>query len=258
MFCLAESCWSCWSGDSSTKGENINNLDEEGEDIYDFGLCPHSHRYAFHYGQKCCSEFSSWSDSSCEGDTIDCNSSTCEERYPCCVPRRSGECYSRESFRIENLSPEYDGIYESTSRLEANRPIYNGLNEREEECMWWHLPTRHWWIGKCEDIGENVGYAYIDEDLSCPTYCIREVIEETSSCTEKLPTWKSGDSNEIINGAKIITNPGKIYPSGSAAEPTYEATSSAGVNSIIQDTRYRQRCRFKRRNGVYVCVKKSN
>ena len=257
-------CWSCWSGDTSSKASSgliladINDY-QEGEDTYDFGVCPFSNRYAFNSGQKCCSQATEWSATSCGGEAIDCNSASCEDRFSCCVPRTNGDCYSRETFEIRNLSPNYDGKYQTTLRFEANRPIYNGVDEREDECMWWHQPTRHWWIGQCEDIGEPSGYAYIDKDLECPNSCILEEKDGELSCSEQLPTWRKGESDEVINGATLLMDRNVyLYPSSTAAEKTVETTSLAGVNSIVQyGTRFRQRCTFKRRNGVYVCLKKN-
>jgi hypothetical protein len=37
-----------------------------------------------------------------------------------------------------------------------NRPVF--LNGKGK-CMWWH-EYRHWWMGTCDNIGLNQGYAY--------------------------------------------------------------------------------------------------
>ena len=116
--------------------------EEEEEAIFDFGICPESHPFAFKSGQKCCSERSNWPDTVCKGITIDCDSSSCEDHSSCCgqcCPSfKISSCFARESLKIENLSPDYDGSYFTTKKLEANRPIFEGLGEQESKCMWWH------------------------------------------------------------------------------------------------------------------------
>ena len=31
------------------------------------------------------------------------------------------------------------------------------------QCLWWH-ESKTWWMGSCEDIGENKGYAFAEGD----------------------------------------------------------------------------------------------
>ena len=35
-------------------------------------------------------------------------------------------------------------------------------------CIWWHSAYRHWWLGSCQNIPENVGIAYLQPDNICP------------------------------------------------------------------------------------------
>ena len=56
------------------------------------------------------------------------------------------------------------------------------------KCLWWHRQYHHWWIGPCDKIGKNEGYAYIDEDVSCPQGGI----------------WRRGGSDEFINDVKNL------------------------------------------------------
>ena len=52
----------------------------------------------------------------------------------------------------------------------------NSANERDvyhhesnnKFCIWWHKQWRHWWLGDCDNIGQNLGYAYLGPDKSCP------------------------------------------------------------------------------------------
>ncbi len=38
-----------------------------------------------------------------------------------------------------------------------------------DKCIWWYREYRHWWIGPCENVGTNSGYAYIYPDVRCPS-----------------------------------------------------------------------------------------
>ena len=235
--------------------------EEEEEAIFDFGICPESHPFAFQSGQQCCSERSNWPDTYCEGDAIYCNSNSCEDHSSCCgqcCPSfKNSRCFASESLEIENLSPDYDGGYSKTNNLEANRPIFEGVEEQEGKCMWWHRFYRHWWIGLCDDIGDNAGFAYIAEDLSCPSECIRKVEEGVFICPRRSITWRRGGSNEVISGVIVTAVISQIYAQAEAHEPT-DTTSSVGVSAVTQEvTRYKQSCRFVRRNGSFVCLKKN-
>ena len=158
---------------------------EEEEDVYGFEICPTSHPYAIQTGQKCCSDISNlsdWSSDSCEGTTN-------ENHRPCCTRCYDAGCHESITVKIHNLSPNYDEIYDKTANLEANRPIFTGLNAREGKCMWWYRPSRHWWIGQCEDIGQNAGFANIDEDVSCPSNChLQDFLEFPLTCFKRLLT----------------------------------------------------------------------
>jgi hypothetical protein len=30
-----------------------------------------------------------------------------------------------------------------------------------DKCVWWHQQYRHWWVGPCENVGTNSGFAYL-------------------------------------------------------------------------------------------------
>ena len=233
---------------------------QEEEVIFDFGICPKSHPFAFQSGQQCCSKRSNWPDTNCEGDAIYCDSNSCEDHWSCCGP--SCPLFRgalSETLEIENLSPDYDGRYRRTRHLEANRPIFEVFHgaRQNDKCMWWRHFSRHWWIGLCDDIGDNAGFAYIDEDLSCPSECIPEVEFGDFVCPERSITWRRGGSNEVINGVTVTIDIDR-YEGVSAAIESSDNTGAAGVNAVTQEvTRYKQSCRFVRRNGSFVCLKKN-
>ena len=231
----------------------------EDGDILDFGVCPISHPYAFQSGQACCSEQSTWTQwtqTFCNGDAIYCDTFSCEDLVTCpfrCPPFERG-CKSESTFTITNLSLGYDGEYFSDSEdnyIEANRPIFSGLNERTGKCMWWHHQYRHWWIGPCDLIGQNAGFAYIQEDVSCPAECKKEKGADCSSMT-----WRRGGSDEVIFNVKMGWYGYSVSPAGGSE--VAETTSSIGINAVIQDgTRYKQSCRFRYVQGKFVCVTKT-
>ena len=237
---------------------------EDEETIFNFGVCPESHPFAFESGQQCCSKRTNWFDNGCEGEAINCDSTTCEDHTSCCgnccPTYRISSCESTEFLKIEKLSPDYDGIYWKSEYLEANRPIFGGKDGRKDKCMWWQHLNRHWWIGECDAIGDNAGFAYIDEDLGCPTEC-RSDLEagQDLPCNESTITWRRGGSNEPVEGVIMSTN---IFYLGfgavSGEERSTNTTIAVGENAVIQSgTRYRQDCTFKRINGKFNCVKKN-
>ena len=133
--------------------ENPNDVSQN-----DFELCPDSHPTAFDNGRRCCKSFEPnlWSNSTCDGDVVDCSSPPCEAYRSLC-----SDCLSlckAGLFLFRSLKTD------SFETLEANRPVY----QSDETCMWWHRPGRHWWIGSCDDIGTDAGYAYLEKDLDCP------------------------------------------------------------------------------------------
>ena len=48
-------------------------------------------------------------------------------------------------------------------------------------CVWWHREFRHWWIGDCQNVGTNSGYAYIDSDERCPIAPMIQVVPDKES-----------------------------------------------------------------------------
>ena len=163
-------------------------------------------------------------------------------------------CFSPPDFSIENLSDDYDGEYESTNYLEANRPIFQGIDIIEGKCFWWNHRTRHWLLGRCRNVGENVAYAFIQEDLNCPPE-YRMYGDEN----ENVPiTWRRGGSGEIVNGVKMSTQFNRPQANYVAFKLS-DTSSSVGVRVVKQEMkRYQQNCKFTYRRGRFICLRKRN
>ena len=242
---------------------------DDDEDILDLDVCPKSHPFAFQFGQACCSEqggLDQWTQTFCNGEGIYCDGPSCEDFRTCSLG--CGEffptCWSKATLRIHNLSPDYDGDYSYSELpsnkfiLEGNRPVFQGENELKEKCIWWHHEYRHWWIGPCDSIGLNAGFAYIQEDIGCPVECKTETDDDGMDyCSSQIPmTWRRGGSDEVIYDVKLQRDFSSVASAGGSA--TTNTTSFVGINAIIQDsTSYKQSCRFRLINGRFVCVKKN-
>jgi hypothetical protein len=139
------------------------------------------------------------------------------------------------------MPPEYNGIYyfdKLNDSVEGNRPVY----QMNGKCVWWHQQFRHWWVGSCENVGLNTGYAYAKEDSICPSHEL---------------TWRRGGSNEFLNGAYIIMIEENVYKEAARAE-SYASTpdwssATSGINAIIRNGRYKQTCRPVYKNGKFKC-----
>jgi hypothetical protein len=134
------------------------------------------------------------------------------------------------------MSPEYDGYYHQLKNfLEGNRPVF----EMTGNCVWWHQQYRHWWVGPCENVGLNSGYAYAKEDVDCPS---------------DEQTWRRGGSDEFLNGVHVSLSQSFAAPAPEASAVLLDETSpTAPVNAIIRNGRYKQTCRPVYKNGKFKC-----
>jgi hypothetical protein len=201
---------------------------------HDFDLCPESHPSAFDCGGKCCKPDTfeatlSWSGASCQGEVINCSGLTCENDKT--------EC----DFSIFIQGPEnkeFEEDYELTKYLEANRPLYsNG-----ENCIWWYRAERHWWIGSCENIGTNVGFAYLEQDYDCPV--------------NSNIIWRRRITNEAISLViypRTTTIEAATARPGSSSDYSHFLGGTSGVNVVKQNRRYRQSCTPKYIRGQFSC-----
>ncbi len=194
---------------------------------HDFDLCPESHPTAFDCGRKCCKpsgQIPSWSEANCEGEAIYCSGLACEEYITDC----------QSYFLLEGTeSRAFEGEYYETDYLEANRPVYSS----GENCIWWYRAERNWWIGSCENVGTNNGFAYHEKDLDCPDF-----YEDG---------WRSKITNETFS-INLFESP---FHAVVAFVPSKSLTGTAGVNFIKQKRHYRQTCTFKRFGRQERCIK---
>jgi hypothetical protein len=205
-------------------------------DTYDFDVCPESHPYAFSRGHKCCSqqnldEPEFWISDACQADSIACPAPSCEDLKE--------ECFG--NLKVSGASI-IGGEYLKIEYSEGNRPIFK--KENRNSCIWWHRPDRHWWIGDCKNVGASSGFAYLQEDTSCPN------LPNLSN-----PTWRRESSDEILNQFSVeIKLPQRRPLEGDGVE-LIAFTGTAGVNVIIRKGKYKQTCRFVFRNGQFRCEK---
>jgi hypothetical protein len=172
----------------------------------------------------------------CQGEAVNCLSPPCEEFKIKCARRHL------DYFYFENASPEYSKsdfirCFNGCS-LESNQQVFKS----DDKCVWWHLQYHHWWVGPCEKVGLNDGYAYGEEDVDCPT---------------DVKTWRRGGSNEILQVAivQLFPQEGGFASSPSSADEPDESSGTAGVNLITRNGQYKQICRPVYRNGRFRCSK---
>ena len=87
-----------------------------------------------------------------------------------------------------NFNRTYDGLYveQSITSSQCLRGYYKkGIN-----CIWWHKKYRHWWIGDCSYLPENVGYAWLEPDVTCPNQAGSD--------------WRKSGTDEELNGYVTI------------------------------------------------------
>ena len=217
------------------------------EDIFDFEVCPESHPFAFKQGQQCCKTRSNateatWSLQTCDDESVNCPASRCEDLPQACNLCKI--CGKFNYFQIKKISPEYDGTYNfdyDQGFLEANRPVYQKLLTNDK-CVWWHQQYRHWWVGPCENVGTNSGFAYLEQDFTCPI-----------SRNGDQMIWRRGGSDDVIPDVETFISISMDRVAG--AKQQVRLSGTAGVNAIIRNGRYRQECRFVYRNGQFKCEK---
>jgi hypothetical protein len=202
------------------------------EDTFEFEVCPESHPYAFSRGHKCCSkpnleEPDFWRSNACRADSIACPE-------PCCEDLKD-ECKGYGKVAGES---KYSGFYTKIEYSEANRPIYR--KEEADSCIWWHKPYRHWWIGGCEQVGTNSGYAYMLEDTSCPD--------------PSNPTWRVRGSDEMENALLSADAVLAFKDEAGSGQPSF-FTGTAALNVIVREGKFKQTCKFVFRNGQFRCEK---
>ena len=117
-----------------------------------------------------------------------------------------------------------------------------------DKCIWWLLDWRSWILGDCEDLGSDQGFAYIEADVKCP---------------EVETQWRSIASGEYFTNIQICngdcwsgTDDDYILKPvlGAPYIPLLEHSSAVGVNAVVQDGTYKQRCKWRYRQNQWRCV----
>jgi hypothetical protein len=176
-----------------------------------------------------------WLHDDCEGEAVYCLEPPCEN-FESCVCRA---CGPHNYVKITNMSAEYNGQYQfdyGNGYLEGNRPVF----QRNGNCVWWHRQYRHWWVGPCENVGLNDGYAYLEGDNECPA--------------SHKHAWRRGGSDEIILDAMVYW----FAAASAGGDKPIQSSGTAGVNAIIRNGRYTQMCHPVYRNGRFKCPKTRN
>ena len=58
----------------------------------------------------------------------------------------------------------------------------------DEACVSWHGRFEHWWMTSCDDIGQNNGWAWLEENVRCPYLGT---------------TWRRGGSDRVLS-SKLV------------------------------------------------------
>ena len=82
-----------------------------------------------------------------------------------------------EQLMVEGFAFDDSGLYikqnnsgsiEDSSKGRKLERDYYRHEKLQHRCIWWHKLYRHWWIGRCNSLGENQGHAYLVPDTLCP------------------------------------------------------------------------------------------
>lgn len=206
-----------------------------------FCLCPKDNPFAFSKGWYCCSTSSfmqsisnhEWAENECLNGTFQ----ACPMNFGCesyHVPCSGVRFLTAVDFPQETYNQNYLLNFKFDKDLDTllpeivvnNRPVYVGSDE--VSCIWWHFESRRWWIGNCINIGKNQGYAYLDQNETCPLSTLDPAAGENVS-----NIWKS--NRQLIDGKTIQVD----IEFSSDGTVSNLASSTAGVG-------------FTRQNGVYV------
>ena len=212
-------------------------------------VCPASHDRSFDFGRKCCRYSESFkaakdvapreSDFCPSNDFVDCpmNGQGCEDSPPSCF----------NNFELEGFGQDYDGPYSwGEDRYENSKQIYILQSEPSDKCVWWYFESRHWILGHCEDVGSNVGFAYIDADIPCPhPEEERWVSTETGSYLDGIKNYSAERCKSFEDGTAVCA--------ASSVSPL-ETTATAGVGVTVREGQFVQTCRWRFVSRKWRCI----
>ena len=110
--------------------------------------------------------------------------------YRTCIDSQCPDQVVAEDFDIQGVL----GVYheQSPTLAEDERGYYQ--NQKGIWCIWWHRPYRHWWIGHCNQRGQNHGHAWLKPDSLCPS-------------EGKVGEWHRGGTDAELEGLVRLPRP---------------------------------------------------
>jgi hypothetical protein len=154
-------------------------------------------------------------------------------------------------FSLISFKNVFRPTFSYRDKTEGGRRVY----EAGDKCIWWFKSDRQWQMGPCEEIGRKSSYAHLACHNRCP-----DSKEWKNVATKKLFTnveffldqggcFSGGDVK--ING-KCEEKPGQC--AGADGHPSISQSSTAGINAVISNGRYVQRCKWRFRRGQWQCL----
>jgi len=214
-------------------------------------VCPAAHDRAFDGGRKCCHYSEDYksskdvapreSDVCPSNDCVECpHGDGCEDSPPSCF----------NNFELEGFGEDYDGFYLwGNDQYENSKQIYvlqSKALQPLDKCVWWFLEYRQWILGDCEDVGSNVGFAYIDADVQCPH--------------PEEERWKSTVTGAYLEGIKNYSadrcksNEDGTAVCGASSVPPLEASATVGVGVTVKEGQFVQSCKWRFIRRQWRCV----
>ena len=96
-------------------------------------------------------------------------------------------------------SDNFNGVYKLMSEPAdgSGRGIWKSMADPNKNCIWWHAPYRHWWIGSCNSVRNNVGHAWLQpSEAQCPY-------------DGGQGQWRRAGTDAILNVGQIVSIDGK-------------------------------------------------
>ena len=117
-----------------------------------------------------------------------------KDKCPICCDTVVTLAITALNFENEEYNSNYTASFQNLEKsvFVNNRPI---MKSGKGHCIWWH-ESRNWWIGPCENVGQNTGYAFLETDLKCPS-------TSNNVWTPNFGIWKEAATNEVLNGVTI-------------------------------------------------------
>jgi len=147
---------------------------------------------------------------------VEASNSTCLQEWKSMGAQTAvGNMVTNDSIKIsltvEGLAiyNQYRGNYSATIKLAGNDEDYGFLNnepifvqEIGMNCIW-KQDTGMWWVGKCDEIGENKGFAFMN-NCDCPWPSINDDIYDDNFEKCNKCTWTKYTSKEKFSCNKNV------------------------------------------------------